>query len=114
MAFFNKESKNEVSILYKVNLKKSNNCLFFVLFCGFFFQIVVLVPSLVQTLKKENSGSSQTNLQTLAELMHCLMYQHTGFPELYGPVVDCLQVLFWKSNKLVGDVLILAKDTKSL
>lgn len=103
-----------MSILYKVNLKKSNNCLFVVLFCGFFFQIVVLVPSLVQTLKKENSGSSQTNLQTLAELMHCLMYQHTGFPELYGPVVDCLQVLFWKSNKLVGDVLILAKDTKSL
>ena len=101
-----------MSILYKVNLKKSDNCLFFVLW--FFFQIVVLVPSLVQTLKKENSGSSQTNLQTLAELMHCLMYQHTGFPELYGPVVDCLQVLFWKSNKLVGDVLILAKDTKSL
>lgn len=103
-----------MSIFYKVNLKKSNNCLFFVLFVVFFFQIVVLVPSLVQTLKKENSGSSQTNLQTLAELMHCLMYQHTGFPELYGPVVDCLQVFFWKSNKLVGDVLILAKDTKSL
>lgn len=68
----------------------------------------------MQTLKKENSGSSQTNLQTLAELMHCLMYQHTGFPELYGPVVDCLQVLFWKSNRLVGDVITLTKDTKSL
>ena len=98
----------------KLIWKSQTIACFFVLFCGFFFQIVVLVPSLVQTLKKENSGSSQTNLQTLAELMHCLMYQHTGFPELYGPVVDCLQVLFWKSNKLVGDVLILAKDTKSL
>ena len=50
------------------------------------------VPGLVQNLKKENSVSSQSTLQTLAELMHCLMYQHTGFPELYGPILDCLQV----------------------
>ena len=50
------------------------------------------VPNLVQNLKKENSVSSQSTLQTLAELMHCLMYQHTGFPELYGPILDCLQV----------------------
>jgi len=50
------------------------------------------VPSLVQNLKKENSVSSQATLQMLAELMHCLMYQHTGFPELYGPILDILQV----------------------
>lgn len=47
----------------------------------------------MQNLKKENSVSSQTTLQTLSELMHCLMYKHTGFPELYGPILDCLQDL---------------------
>lgn len=58
-----------------------------------FHEIVEHVPGLVQNLKKENTLSSQSTLQTLAELMHCLMYQHTGFPELYGPVLDCLQDL---------------------
>lgn len=58
-----------------------------------FHEIVEHVPGLVQNLKKENSASSQSTLQTLAELMHCLMYQHTGFPELYEPILDCLQDL---------------------
>ena len=60
-------------------------------------QIVEHVPELVKNLKKENSPSSQLMLQTLAELLHCLMYLHTGFPELYSPLLDVLQVCphFW-------------------
>ena len=54
----------------------------------------------MQNLKKENSASSQSTLQTLAELMHCLMYQHTGFPELYEPILDCLQVICDRNQRL--------------
>jgi hypothetical protein len=52
------------------------------------------VPDLVKALKREDSASSKACLQTLAELMHLLMYQHSGFPELYGPVLDSLQVMY--------------------
>ncbi|XP_020916923.1 ubiquitin carboxyl-terminal hydrolase 38 [Exaiptasia diaphana] len=66
-----------------------------------FHLIVEHVPDLVKTLKKEDSVSSQSCLQTLTELVHCLMYRHSGFPELYGPVLDCLQDFHKPSEAMI-------------
>ncbi|EDO40765.1 predicted protein [Nematostella vectensis] len=66
-----------------------------------FHLIVEHVPDLVKSLRKEDSVSSKACLQTLAELMHCLMYQHSGFPELYSPVLDCLQDMTKPSDAMI-------------
>ena len=55
-------------------------------------KVVERVPSLVAVLKNEQTESSQSTLSALAELMYTLIYQHSGFPELYEPVLDALQV----------------------
>ena len=48
------------------------------------------VPSLVKTIQQEDSPKQFLNV--LSELMHTLMHQYPGFPDLYEPVLVALQV----------------------
>ena len=45
----------------------------------------------------ENENRAEENrsfLVQLSNVSHCMMYLHSGFPELYGPLLECLKVLF--------------------
>jgi len=53
-------------------------------------QIVGKVPHLVSQLRTEKS--SNEFLLRFAELMHCLMQLHPGYPDLYEPVLEALKV----------------------
>ncbi|XP_035682520.1 ubiquitin carboxyl-terminal hydrolase 38-like [Branchiostoma floridae] len=58
-----------------------------------FHQIIGLVPEMIVFLKKEDTTSSLECMGRLAELVHCLIYHHSGFPDLYEPVLDALKGL---------------------
>lgn len=73
------------------NLKKCNCCL--TLFFFFFpIQIVPHVVSLVQSFKRDGLPSSTAFLMQLSELIHCMMYHYSGFPELYEPILEAIKV----------------------
>lgn len=50
------------------------------------------VPATVEQLRRENTEGSLKSLHQLAELMHCLIALHPGFPELYDPILDAVKV----------------------
>ena len=56
------------------------------------FQILPMVPKIVNVWKEDNSEQSQKLLLKLTELLHVLMYLHAGFPELYDPVYEMIKV----------------------
>jgi len=55
-------------------------------------QVVVYVPDVVSSLRQQDTKASLSLLDSLVELIDCLMFQHPGFPDLYEPVVDALKV----------------------
>ena len=57
-----------------------------------FLQIVGSVPDLVSNLRQQDTKASSRLLDSVVELVDCLMFQHPGFPDLYEPVVDALKV----------------------
>jgi len=57
-----------------------------------FLQIVGSVPDLVSNLRHQDTRASSCLLDSIVELVDCLMFQHPGFPDLYEPVVDALKV----------------------
>jgi len=46
----------------------------------------------VLSLHQQDKKASLSLLDSLVELIDCLMFQHPGFPDLYEPVVDALKV----------------------
>ncbi|XP_041042415.1 ubiquitin carboxyl-terminal hydrolase 38 isoform X2 [Carcharodon carcharias] len=56
-------------------------------------QIVPHIIKLVQFLKDEDSPTSKIFLMQLTELMHCMMYQYSGFPDLYEPILEAIKDL---------------------
>lgn len=52
-----------------------------------FHKIIKLFPEVFTELKAENSISSTRCLRDLVELCHIQMYIHSGFPDLYEPVL---------------------------
>jgi len=50
------------------------------------------VPDLVSSLRQQDTRMSSWLLDSVVELVDCLMFQHPGFPDLYEPVVDALKV----------------------
>ena len=42
--------------------------------------------------KEEQTEENKSYLLQLANLCHCMMFLHSGFPELYGPVLESLKV----------------------
>ncbi|XP_064265804.1 ubiquitin carboxyl-terminal hydrolase 35 isoform X2 [Passer domesticus] len=51
------------------------------------------IPRLVASLKKEDSNSATSSLEQLAELIHCMFFRFSGFPDLYEPVLEAVKAL---------------------
>ncbi|XP_029458064.1 ubiquitin carboxyl-terminal hydrolase 35 [Rhinatrema bivittatum] len=51
------------------------------------------IPRLVRALSYENSKSGDRCLEQLAELIHCMVFRFSGFPDLYEPVMDAIKAL---------------------
>ncbi|XP_067899176.1 ubiquitin carboxyl-terminal hydrolase 38 [Heterodontus francisci] len=58
-----------------------------------FHLIVPHIIKLVQFLKDEESPTSKIFLMQLTELVHCMMYQYSGFPDLYEPILEAIKDL---------------------
>ncbi|XP_060102693.1 ubiquitin carboxyl-terminal hydrolase 38 [Heteronotia binoei] len=58
-----------------------------------FHLIVPHVVKLVKSFKSNGLPSSATFLEQLSELIHCMMYHYSGFPELYEPILEAVKDL---------------------
>ncbi|XP_003221712.2 ubiquitin carboxyl-terminal hydrolase 38 isoform X1 [Anolis carolinensis] len=58
-----------------------------------FHLIVPHVVKLVKSFKSNSLPSSTTFLGQLSELIHCMMYHYSGFPELYEPILEAIKDL---------------------
>ncbi|XP_008841665.1 ubiquitin carboxyl-terminal hydrolase 38 [Nannospalax galili] len=56
-----------------------------------FHLIVPHVVNLVHSLKSDGLPSSTAFLVQLAELIHCMMYHYSGFPDLYEPILEAVK-----------------------
>lgn len=48
-----------------------------------------MIPETLEALKGEDCQQWRTKF---AKLLHYLMYLHTGFPDLYDPILDLIKV----------------------
>ncbi|XP_015273205.1 PREDICTED: ubiquitin carboxyl-terminal hydrolase 35-like, partial [Gekko japonicus] len=51
------------------------------------------IPRVVSSLIREDSNSAASCLEQLAELVHCMFFRFSGFPDLYEPVVEAIKAL---------------------
>ncbi|XP_026544920.1 ubiquitin carboxyl-terminal hydrolase 35 [Notechis scutatus] len=51
------------------------------------------IPRVVAALQKENSNSASRCLDQVAELIHCMFFCFSGFPDLYEPLVEAIKAL---------------------
>ncbi|XP_061850359.1 ubiquitin carboxyl-terminal hydrolase 38 isoform X2 [Colius striatus] len=56
-----------------------------------FHLIVPHVVSLVHFFRRDGLPSSTAFLMQLTELIHCMMYHYSGFPELYEPILEAVK-----------------------
>lgn len=70
------------------------------------FHLVVphIVP-LVKSLKSDGLPNSKTFLLQFAELIHCMMYQYSGFPDLYDSILESIKELPKPSEEKIKFVL---------
>ncbi|XP_053711605.1 ubiquitin carboxyl-terminal hydrolase 38 isoform X5 [Synchiropus splendidus] len=58
-----------------------------------FHLVVPHVVPLVQSLRTDGLPTSQTFLLQFTELIHCMMYQYSGFPDLYDNILEAIKDL---------------------
>ncbi|XP_029454561.1 ubiquitin carboxyl-terminal hydrolase 38 isoform X2 [Rhinatrema bivittatum] len=58
-----------------------------------FHLIVPHIVNLVQSFKSDGLPSSITFLVQFTELMHCMIYHYSGFPDLYEPILEAIKEL---------------------
>uniref|UniRef100_A0A671KAQ9 Ubiquitin carboxyl-terminal hydrolase n=1 Tax=Sinocyclocheilus anshuiensis TaxID=1608454 RepID=A0A671KAQ9_9TELE len=56
-------------------------------------QVVPHIVPLVKSLKNDGLPNSKTFLLQFAELVHCMMYQYSGFPDLYDSILESIKEL---------------------
>ncbi|XP_036981956.2 ubiquitin carboxyl-terminal hydrolase 38 [Artibeus jamaicensis] len=56
-----------------------------------FHLIVPHVVNLVHSLRSDGLPSSTAFLVQLTELIHCMMYHYSGFPDLYEPILEAIK-----------------------
>ncbi|NXH13983.1 UBP38 hydrolase, partial [Bucco capensis] len=56
-----------------------------------FHLIVPQVVSLVHSFRSDGLPSSTAFLMQFTELIHCMMYHYSGFPELYDPILEAVK-----------------------
>lgn len=61
-------------------------------FVCFPIQIVPHVVRLVHSFKRDGSPSSTAFLIQLTELIHCMIYHYSGFPELCESILEAVKV----------------------
>uniref|UniRef100_A0A672KSA6 Ubiquitin carboxyl-terminal hydrolase n=1 Tax=Sinocyclocheilus grahami TaxID=75366 RepID=A0A672KSA6_SINGR len=55
--------------------------------------VVPHIVPLVKSLKNDGLPNSKTFLLQFAELVHCMMYQYSGFPDLYDNILESIKEL---------------------
>lgn len=55
-------------------------------------QVVPHVVHLVQSLRTDGLLNSKAFLLQFTELIHCMMYQYSGFPDLYDHILEAIKV----------------------
>ncbi|KAM4603530.1 ubiquitin carboxyl-terminal hydrolase 38 [Polymixia lowei] len=58
-----------------------------------FHLVVPHVVHLVQSLRKDGLPTSKAFLLQFTELIHCMMYQYSGFPDLYDHILEAIKDL---------------------
>ncbi|KAE8300299.1 Ubiquitin carboxyl-terminal hydrolase 38 [Larimichthys crocea] len=58
-----------------------------------FHLVVPRVVDLVQSLRTDGLPSSKAFLPQFTELIHCMMYQYSGFPDLYDHILEAIKDL---------------------
>ncbi|KAM5306669.1 ubiquitin carboxyl-terminal hydrolase 38 [Glossophaga mutica] len=56
-----------------------------------FHLIVPHIVNLVHSLRRDGLPSSTAFLVQLTELIHCMMYHYSGFPDLYEPILEAIK-----------------------
>ncbi|XP_067424091.1 ubiquitin carboxyl-terminal hydrolase 38 isoform X5 [Emydura macquarii macquarii] len=70
-----------------------------------FHLLVPHVVSLVHSFKNGGLPSSTAFLVQLTELIHCMMYHYSGFPELYEPILEAIKELPKPSEEKIKLIL---------
>lgn len=58
-------------------------------------QVVPHVVDLVRSLRTDGLPTSKAFLLQFTELIHCMMYQYSGFPDLYDNILEAIKVTKW-------------------
>ncbi|XP_054846299.1 ubiquitin carboxyl-terminal hydrolase 38 [Eublepharis macularius] len=70
-----------------------------------FHLIVPHVVKLVKSFKSNGLPSGATFVEQLSELIHCMMYHYSGFPELYEPILEAVKDLPKPSEEKIKMIL---------
>uniref|UniRef100_F7DTX2 Ubiquitin specific peptidase 38 n=1 Tax=Ornithorhynchus anatinus TaxID=9258 RepID=F7DTX2_ORNAN len=70
-----------------------------------FHLIVPHVVTLLRSFKSDGLPSSTAFLVQLTELIHCMMYHYSGFPDLYEPILEAIKDLPKPSEEKIKLIL---------
>ncbi|XP_049337527.1 ubiquitin carboxyl-terminal hydrolase 38 [Astyanax mexicanus] len=70
-----------------------------------FHLVVPHVVSLVQSLQNDGLPTSKAFVLQFTELIHCMMYQYSGFPDLYDSILEAIKELPKPSEEKIKFVL---------
>ena len=51
-----------------------------------------MIPGVVSTLRTEGSDPGGRTLHRISDLLHCCMFLHAGYPDLYDPILEAIKV----------------------
>ncbi|XP_072466836.1 ubiquitin carboxyl-terminal hydrolase 35 isoform X2 [Notamacropus eugenii] len=63
------------------------------------------IPKMVASLAEEDSNSRANWLEELAELIHCMVFRFSGFPDLYEPVMEAIKDLHVPNEDRIKQLL---------
>ncbi|KAK3099789.1 hypothetical protein FSP39_009652 [Pinctada imbricata] len=70
-----------------------------------FHKVLPMIPGIVETLRADNSERNTSCLQRLASLLHCCMFLHAGYPDLYDPILEAVKGLPEPQTSEIKDIL---------
>ncbi|MGH0182693.1 UNVERIFIED_CONTAM: hypothetical protein FKN15_013345 [Acipenser sinensis] len=68
-------------------------------------QLLPQIPQLISSLTREESDSGRGCLVQLSQLIHCLIFRFSGFPDIYEPVLGALKDLPVPSENRIKQLL---------
>lgn len=71
--------------------------------------MVIHIPELIKKLTEENTETSKNILKHIVEVVHLLMQFHSGFPELYDPIFQAIEVRISLANFIVDSHVVVFK-----